>query len=172
MSSKEVTAMLVQHAQCMEDRRHELLEVVRKRVHSWKTSKDLPPPKRIALTPLKLESLNVGPAPPQAPVKHAAAPAAPAPQPAAATPQVPAFKGHPPTPAPVLPPTTPSCTASPSEIDATSKATPEGCWWDSASLAAQLEKQDGTSPSAVFEPRLSPINATAIYTQAKIAPPK
>ncbi|KAJ9463645.1 hypothetical protein DIPPA_09958 [Diplonema papillatum] len=55
--------MLVQHAQCMEDRRHELLEVVRKRVHSWKTSKDLPPPKRIALTPLKLESLNVAPAP-------------------------------------------------------------------------------------------------------------
>ena len=40
-------------------------------------------------------------------------------------------------------------------------------WWDNQRIQDQLQQQSGVSPSAIFEPRNSPINTMEIFRQLK-----
>eukprot|EP01063_Lacrimia_lanifica_P015317 TRINITY_DN22115_c0_g1_i1.p2 TRINITY_DN22115_c0_g1~~TRINITY_DN22115_c0_g1_i1.p2 ORF type:complete len:183 (+),score=93.02 TRINITY_DN22115_c0_g1_i1:56-550(+) len=163
MSTKEVNDLLVEYSKQMCVRRQELLEAIKKRSAASIAGEELPPPKRIALSQIKLESLNViRPRAKKAdahkdPVVQKPVAAAPAPQ-------------HTQPETPEMPPPNSPEDASPVPQVPVFKA-PElvngGKWWDSANVAAQLERQSELSPSAVFEPRLSPINATEIFRHLK-----
>eukprot|EP01064_Diplonema_japonicum_P027249 TRINITY_DN39151_c0_g1_i1.p1 TRINITY_DN39151_c0_g1~~TRINITY_DN39151_c0_g1_i1.p1 ORF type:complete len:173 (+),score=42.95 TRINITY_DN39151_c0_g1_i1:40-519(+) len=158
MSNKEASVMMTMYSTMMQDRRHELLGIIRKRANAVHED-GVPSAKRIALAPVKMDFLNC--VKPTAGKKKDDGAQTPVTERAAAATPIP------PTPESIRDDTT--CSPSEIGIATCTKQTPDngGKWWESNNLALQLEKQSEISPSAVFEPRLSPINACAIFEKRK-----
>eukprot|EP01060_Flectonema_neradi_P023509 TRINITY_DN31783_c0_g1_i1.p1 TRINITY_DN31783_c0_g1~~TRINITY_DN31783_c0_g1_i1.p1 ORF type:complete len:158 (+),score=27.96 TRINITY_DN31783_c0_g1_i1:65-475(+) len=134
-----VADILITYSQSMQNRRQELLEHIRKR----SAGDPMGSPRRIALQEINLNfgSQQAGKKASDTPIQQQGV-----------------------TQVDTTPVNLPYGEYSPTNNKA---AEQQEQWWDGARLQEQLQQQSSVSPSAIFEPRNSPINTTEIFRVLK-----